>query len=297
MGRLCLAIGLSGLRVLGFLTEPWLATDDIHQVIGEPAGVHRPSVSDDLHIATWNIERGTAYDAILAVLHQIDADVVFLQEVDWHCRRTEYRHVARDLATALDMNWVAAGEFQEIGEARAGIPAMTGQAILSKFPIEQADVLRFAAQDRWRWSINPVQPRRGGRIALTAQTGGMTLYNTHIESGTNEPLKRRQIAEILVHQSKLMTQTAPVVIAGDFNNGPLIHSRTLMSLAAARFDDALGDAGQRGPTSAGQVQPIDWIFTRNVSGSSGRVVSSTTASDHFPVVAAFKTTAALLGGR
>ena len=56
--------------------------------------------------------------AIARVIKESGADVVALQEVDRDCRRTDYRDVARDLAHALDMNWVGAGEFQEIGEAR-----------------------------------------------------------------------------------------------------------------------------------------------------------------------------------
>lgn len=291
MVRLCLAVGLSGLRVLGFLTEPWLGGGDIHRVIGEPTRVERAAIADDLHVVTWNIERGTAYDEILLELGRLDADVILLQEVDWNCRRTEYRHVARDLAKALNMNWVAAGEFQEIGEGRGATPAMTGQAILSRFPIEQPTVLLFNAQDRWRWSINPAQPRRGGRIALSARTGGLMIYNTHIESGGNEPLKRRQMAEILAHQNETMTDAAPALIAGDFNNGALLGSPSLLSLTAARFADALGaDAGVRGPTSLGQLHPIDWIFVKNVAPLSGRVVESSGASDHFPVIAALAAT-------
>ena len=37
MGWLCLAVGLSSLRVLGFFTDPLLSARQIHQVIGEPA--------------------------------------------------------------------------------------------------------------------------------------------------------------------------------------------------------------------------------------------------------------------
>jgi endonuclease/exonuclease/phosphatase family metal-dependent hydrolase len=295
MSRLCLALGLSGLRVIGFLTDPWLSQREIHRVVGEPARVERPSTTpQDLQVVTWNIERGTAYPAILSVLRRIDADVVLLQEVDRQCRRTEYRDVARDLAHALGMNWVAAGEFQELGEARREAPAITGQAILSKFRIEASDVLPFSAQDRWRWSINPVQPRRGGRIALTARTAGLTVYNTHIESGGNESLQRLQMAEILAHQVRAMTETAPVLIAGDFNNGPLVHSPALRSLARARFDDALGDAAQRGPTSLGQIHPIDWIFVKNIAPLRGRVVDAPAASDHSPVLAALGVSAATM---
>ena len=38
------------------------------------------------------------------------------------------------LANALEMNWVAAGEFQEIGESSRGVPALTAQAILTHTP-------------------------------------------------------------------------------------------------------------------------------------------------------------------
>jgi endonuclease/exonuclease/phosphatase family metal-dependent hydrolase len=296
MGKVCLALGLSGLRVFGFITEPWLNSRDIHQVIGEPSRIARTIDSDDLQVVTWNIERGTAYDAILSVLRGLDADVILLQEVDRDCRRTEYRQVARDLAAALGMNWVAAGEFQEIGEGRTGIPGITGQAILSRFTIDRTGVLPFAAQDRWRWSVNPVQPRRGGRIALTARTAGLALYNTHIESSGNERLKRQQMAEILAHQDAL-TETTPVLIAGDFNNGSVVRSASLTSLAAAQFDDALGDAGKRGPTSQGRLHPIDWIFVKNIEPVSGRVIDSAAASDHFPVVAALGSAAPLLNHR
>jgi endonuclease/exonuclease/phosphatase family metal-dependent hydrolase len=293
MGKLCLALGLAGLRVFGFVTDPWLTNDEIHHVIGDPARVQRESNPDhDLKVVTWNIERGSAYDAILSVIHRLDPDVLLLQEVDRDCRRTGYRNVAAALAAALDMNWVAAGEFQELGEARPGTPAITGQAILSKFPIEEAATLRFKAQDRWRWSINPVQPRRGGRIAVKAQTGGLIVYNTHIESGGNEPLQQKQMAEILADQARLAGGT-PVLVAGDFNNGPLLHSISLSSLTHASFIDALGDSAHRGPTSTGGRHPIDWIFVKHMAAGRGRVVDAAAASDHSPVIAAFGRPAAL----
>jgi endonuclease/exonuclease/phosphatase (EEP) superfamily protein YafD len=60
------------------------------------------------------------------------------------------------------------------------------------------------------------------------------------------------------------------------------------SLTAADFNDALGEAGKRGPTSFGQQHPIDWIFVRNLTPLRGRVVEARQASDHFPVFAAFQ---------
>jgi endonuclease/exonuclease/phosphatase family metal-dependent hydrolase len=284
--RLCLALGLTGLRVLGFFTEPTLSNDEIHRVLGEPARIpHVLTSAPQLKVVTWNIERGSAYDDIVSVLRRVDADVLLLQEVDRDCRRSNYRDVARELARALAMNWVAAGEFQEIGEARGRIPAMTGQAILSRFPIEDASVLRFTSQDRLRWSFNPAQPRRGGRMALKARTAGIVVYDTHIESGGNRRLQQQQMAEIVSDQAKLGEHA--VLIGGDFNNGPILQSLTLGSLAAASFVDALGaDAAKRGPTSLGQTHPIDWIFIRRLAPGAGQIVDAKTASDHSPVMVA-----------
>jgi endonuclease/exonuclease/phosphatase family metal-dependent hydrolase len=305
MGRFSPLVLASALRLLGFVTEPALSDREIHRVDGDPArvtGPARPAEIDgadpQLKIVTWNIERGMAYDAVLETLRGLDADILLLQEVDRGCRRTGHRDVARELAEALGMNWVAAGEFQEIGEGRRGQAAITGQAILSRFPIEEARVLRFAAQDRWRWSINPVQPRRGGRMALIARSHGLLLYDTHLESGGNARLQRAQMAELLGDQAlaaaRLPARTpalGPVLIAGDFNNGPVALSPMFAPLTAAEFTDALGESAQRPPTSRGQRHPIDWIFVKGATpvSSLGRVVDARAASDHSPVIAALRT--------
>jgi endonuclease/exonuclease/phosphatase family metal-dependent hydrolase len=295
MGKLCFAVALTGfLRLFGYATDPLLDAREIHRVSGEPERIVAPVPSgDQLEIVTWNIERGDAYARVLTALRGLEADVLLLQEVDRDCRRTDFRDVARDLAHALDMNWVSAGEFQEIGEGRRGRAGLTGQATLSRFPISNVDVLSFRAQDKWRWSINPVQPRRGGRIALRAETAGVVLYNIHIESGHNDPLQRRQMAEILDRQGREMPSGQPAVIGGDFNNGPILTSAMFGSLNSASFADALGASGQRGPTSSGGTHPIDWIFVKNISAFRGSVVDVLDASDHFPVRAALTLSSAL----
>jgi endonuclease/exonuclease/phosphatase family metal-dependent hydrolase len=298
MKKFCVALALPGfLRLLGFATEPLLSPAEIHGIEGEPARVSRaiPDL-EHLSVVTWNIERGEQYESILKSLRALDADVLLLQEVDRSVRRTGYRDIARDLAQALDLNWVSGGEFQEIGEGRHNRPAITGQAILSKAPITGAEVLAFTAQAKWRWSINPVQPRRGGRIALKARSAGVLLYNVHIESGSNDGLQRRQIAEVL-HDEVRETASAngPVVIGGDFNNGPLLRSTMFQSLGVADFTDALGSRDTRGPTAFGQRHPIDWIFLKNARGVNGRIVDTKSASDHFPVFAAVGPLGALTG--
>src|SRR5262245_1766815 len=164
-------------RFTGFFTEARLSDDQVHAVNGEPARVMSPLADDrPLRVVTWNIERGIRFDAIAARLDALDADVVLMQEVDRFCARSGDRDVARDLAVALRMNWITGGEFQEIGEG-GDRPCVSGQAILSRQPINDGSVVRFADQASFKWRFNPAQPRRGGRMALRAATSGVVVYS------------------------------------------------------------------------------------------------------------------------
>lgn len=114
---------------------------------GNPATQpHRPSdegLGPVLRVACWNIERGLNFDLIRlafsdseafqratlesgaidpeklpAIEKQLrtlrDADVIVLNEVDLGMKRTDYRDVAKDLARALNMNYVFGVEFVEV---------------------------------------------------------------------------------------------------------------------------------------------------------------------------------------
>src|SRR6185369_13868967 len=137
--------------------------------------------SAPLTIVSWNIERGVQFTRILSTLRALAPDIILLQEVDRHSQRSGDRDVARDLAQALGMNWVHAGEFQEVGEGTRDRAAVTGQAMLSRSPIHDAAAIVFRDQS-WRWRWSPTQPRRGGRVALRARIAGIDIVNLHLES-------------------------------------------------------------------------------------------------------------------
>lgn len=270
-------------RLLGHFTEPRLSAEEIRRVAGDPA---RIAPADDepraLRVVTWNIARGIRFEETLAALIDLDAHVVLLQEADRFCGRSNRRDVPRELAEALQMNWIFAGEFQEIGEGRRGEAAVSGQAILSRYPIGDAEVIAFERQARFRWRWNPVQPRRGGRMALKARTAGLLVYNLHIESGGGDALRRDQLGEVVDDQAQSAPAGAPVVIAGDFNSDPPDRSAMFAPLDAAGFVDALGPAGGR-RTSNRKDHPIDWIFVRSLEASNGSVTRVERASDHHPL--------------
>ena len=284
------------IRLFGYATDPLLGAGEIHAIIGEPSRVDRSTAPGrSLDVVTWNIAQGARYERIRDALLKMDADIYLLQEVDMGVRRSDYRQVARDLAHELGMNWVFAGEFQEIGQSRRNTPALTGQAILSRYPIHAAAALPFENQAALRWRLDPFQPRRGGRMALRAESGGVIVYNAHIESAKNDRFRHRQVHEMLLDHLDSDRAHRPVVFAGDFNTEMLPHeSPVIQCLTEEGFVDALGSMEALRQTSVNHDQPLDWIFTRNVVSTRGRVLDVPRASDHFPLVAAIAIDAAIL---
>lgn len=218
-----------------------------------------------LRVGEWNIERGLNLDLIesapadpngyvhwsvpqgsgrareteiesqLAGLQGID--VLVLNEVDWGMKRTAYKDIAEELATALQMNYAYGVEFVELdpvfelGVERVHLSdadqdqrlqqdlqvdprryhGLHGTAILSRYPIQNARILRLPVCYDWygkeykaisklergrRWSVDKLfrerierELRRGGRMALVVDisvpelpSGQATIVATHLEN-------------------------------------------------------------------------------------------------------------------
>jgi endonuclease/exonuclease/phosphatase family metal-dependent hydrolase len=283
---LILALGV--LQVGSHAAAPWLGDDDIHAIVGEPARRATASLQDGpLTIVSWNIAQGARYELVRDALRAIDADVYLLQEVDLRARRSGYRDVARDLANDLGgLNWVFAGEFQELSQSGRGRPALTGQAILSRHPIAAPTALRFRNQARLRWMLDPIQPRRGGRIALRAESYGVLLYNAHVESAKDDDFRHRQVDELVRDWAASVRPGQPVVLAGDLNTDqPPERSAIVSCLLSEGFVDALGLSSGSRRTSVRHAQPLDWIFVSNATPDRARVIPVGRASDHYPLEA------------
>jgi endonuclease/exonuclease/phosphatase family metal-dependent hydrolase len=262
---------------------------------------HRPNLTGlgiVVRVGQWNIERGLNFDLIRSALsdpseflrktateHRISpdrrkviesqltrlqgVDVLVLNEADWGMQRTEYRDIARDLATALRMNYAYGVEFVEVdpvfdlnteqvhlGDARQErrlqqdlqvdpqqYRGLHGTAILSRYPIERARILRLPVCYDWyakeyaaisklergrRWSAHKLfrerverELRQGGRMALIADisvpdlpTGRATIVATHLENKCPPGCRRRQMQALL---ADIRSDDNPVVIAGDLN--------------------------------------------------------------------------------
>ncbi|RMG51083.1 MAG: hypothetical protein D6723_11195 [Acidobacteria bacterium] len=215
--------------------------------------------------------------ALVEALQQLrTVDLLILNEVDLGLPRSGYRDVARELASVLDMNYAFGVEFVEIspraldmrpvssyvrssvsngaGDHRTHRPedetrrlrGLHGNAVLSRYPIRNARVLRFAhqgydwyAQEKELFSCLPLpdpspqsarpywramsycQLRRGGRMALIVEIEvpdlperRVTVVATHLETRARPVVRRQQMCELL---AELHEVTHPVILAGDLN--------------------------------------------------------------------------------
>jgi len=248
---------------------------------------------DSIRVVNWNIDRGLKLSAVIEFLAGAKADIILLQEADLNARRTHHMNVAKEIAHALEMNYVFGREFQELTQGSKTSPAYHGQATLSRWPLSNSRIIRFHKQSHfWRphWflpEIAPFQERLGGRMALVSAVNiaGKTtvVYNLHLESRGDDNLRCSQLDEVLDDARRYNSNT-PILLMGDFNldvsDGP-----AAAALGRAEFQDAF--ANQHVPTTPGSLMEhgriIDWIFTRgSVRPCQPQVHRSVSASDHYP---------------
>ena len=205
------------LRVV--LTTPFVNNNASSRGV-KPMLATTADVGKSLRIVQWNIERGLEYDAVLAaftnrttfakfidsttyprgskarntILEQValmkDADVIVLNEADWGMKRTDYRNIAAELATALGMNYAYGVEFVEVDPIALGIEkfeelpekdraelkaeitvnpnryrGLHGSAILSRFPLQNVRLQPFEHQphDWYKEELESVQPLEKGK--------------------------------------------------------------------------------------------------------------------------------------
>jgi endonuclease/exonuclease/phosphatase family metal-dependent hydrolase len=293
--------GALGARFYELLNTPFVRNDASAGDVSR----HRPGSEDGtedrgpvLRVGLWNIERGLNFELIRAALTDTteferlaeaqnhwgagqreriesqlatlqNVDVLVLDEVDRGMKRTEYRDVARELASALHMNYVYGVEFVEVdpifalGTEQVHLAnaqedlrlqqdlevdheryrGLHGTAILSRYPIRSARILRLPVCYDWygqevkaaanlekgkRWAAHKLfaeriarEIRQGGRMALIADIGvpelpggEATIVAPHLENRCAPACRRRQMTALL---AELKQERNPVVIAGDLN--------------------------------------------------------------------------------
>lgn len=180
----------------------------------------------ELVVMTYNMERGLALDAQIALLSSSPevprVDLLLVSEVDRGCSRSGHRNVPWELAEALGMNYVFAVEFVELPRADGPggeilEPCEHGNAILSRYPLGNASALRHTSNKSWLDA--PGEPRLGGRVLVIAdvKVGGRFVhaYSLHFESSPAD--NEIQIAQAVETAEHGLGRPFQVVQAGDTN--------------------------------------------------------------------------------
>lgn len=243
---------------------------------GVPASSFSGSPKKTVRVMTYNIHVGVGMDKkldlqrIADVINREHPDLVGLQEVDRGVKRTEGKDEIAELAAMTRMHSAFAHNLDYQG-------GQYGVAILSRFPITHIDHRKFE---------NKRVAERRGMLHVEVDVGGKVLHfvSTHLDYQHADG--RLFEAEQLL--GYLAEVTAPLIIAGDFNDEP---SGSTYKLMSGRLSDVWISARARGDglsyPADRPVKRIDYVFAmpaKRIKPKRAWVVK-TLASDHLPVVA------------
>jgi endonuclease/exonuclease/phosphatase family metal-dependent hydrolase len=238
-----------------------------------------------LRVLAFNLERGFELDAILAAFDDgalPTPDVLLASELDRGCARTGARHVARELGAHLGMDVVFGVEFVELPRGADASPddvCEHGNALLSRFPLGNAEVHRHRSNRSWYQPPDDRdggEPRLGGRSYVVGDVlagGGLwRAVSLHMESSPDS------WGEILPDQAAEAADAGaavggPAIVGGDTNipgysfDLQRDDGSVLDPSARALFDRGYVDAHagvpfEERPTNRSLV--IDLIFGRGV---------------------------------
>lgn len=237
----------------------------------------------ELTLVTWNIHSGVGVDGrfdlgrIAAVLGQVNADVIALQEVGDYRNKTELEPHPEHLAATLGLGLAYGPNVVRQGRRY-------GNAVLTRFPI------RHRRNDDLSYKTR--EPRGALRCDLEVAPGELLhVVCVHLGLGPGE----RKAQEQRLLGTDLLTDRAretPVVLCGDWN---YLGTGPVASLAARGLHDAALTLGTRSKTcpSPLPVFRFDRVFTdariRPLEVSVHRSALSARASDHLPLVFRFAT--------
>jgi endonuclease/exonuclease/phosphatase family metal-dependent hydrolase len=215
-------------------------------------------------------------------------DVLALQEADKRTVRTGGHHVAQELATHLDMNWVHA----PAGIPRGIKPAQrewwldfeepidlhdkgdTGVALLSRLPL--TDITRIDLP----WHECPWRPRLAMAATISCGERKLRIFNAHIDPHAASNGQLEQL-EVIADQADAASE--PVLIMGDFNTLSKDKCGETRSFLESRGYTTPIPTGTPTWRGAGLRLHADWIFSRGLKIIRWGVARPLHVSDHWPL--------------
>lgn len=177
-----------------------------------------------LRVATYNIHKGVLRDVfglrrvpvihdLRARLHELDADLIFLQEVQGRNSRHATRFESYWPSEPQDVFLARSPSLKNVFETAYGNNASYlhghhGNALLSRFPIlhrENRDVSDHALEKR-------------GVLHCIVDIAGLETHCFVVHLGLFARSRERQVDALIEWIDRLVPRSAPVLIGGDFND-------------------------------------------------------------------------------
>ena len=244
-----------------------------------------------IKILTYNIHKGFSAGNRRFVLHQmksqlrsVDADVVFLQEIQGeHFLKSKKHHTWPDESQfefLADEVW----PHHAYGKNAIYEAGHHGNAILSKYP--------FA---RWD-NIDVSYMRTASRSLLHGVIKlGDTLPVVHVvcvHLGLLSMERRRQVAKLVERINEFVPNNEPMIIAGDFNDwGGQSDAALQRELGVTEVFNEISGRCERTFPAWMPLLSVDRVYSRGVSIVGGQRMQGALwkkMSDHLPLLAEFQ---------
>jgi endonuclease/exonuclease/phosphatase family metal-dependent hydrolase len=264
------------------------APPDADAIAATQDAIAQASLSFSLKVLTVNIHKGFTFFNRKFILHElreavrtVGADVVFLQEVTGTHARHESK-VANYPATP-HYEFLADSIWPQFAYGRNAVytNGHHGNAVLSKFPI-----VSFENRD-----VSISGPERRGLLHCVLQIPGRetTVHAICVHLGLAESHRIKQLGMLCDMVHKDIPPSAPVIVAGDFNDWRLRAHDVLEQGAGLHevFVQANGKAARTFPARF-PVLRLDRIYVRNAIGHAPVVLPPrpwSHLSDHAPLAA------------
>lgn len=238
-----------------------------------------------LRIATYNIHKGVQglgparrleIHNLGHAVEQLDADIVCLQEVRKLHRREE-RYFTRWPELPQAEFLCPEGYFPVYQTNAKTKHGEHGNALLSRWPI-----VSHGHED-----MSDHRFEQRGLLHVQVKVGRRTVHVLSIHLGLIPASRLRQIEQIGAYIQREIPRTAPVVVAGDFNDWGAKLRQTMNKLG---LQDFVGERANTFPSRLPLTQ-LDFVYARGMKPSGLEVPRGRIwwrMSDHLPLIAEFK---------
>jgi len=243
---------------------------DPNEAVTSPLNIETERPKEPIKIISWNIQRGYQEDEVRRTLHDLDFDILMLQESP--IKSTG--NFSQNLATRLGYASVFYPAMINQGQWLTDFSAF-GQATLSRHPIINFEIIGLNKVYDWQQATQNKANSKRHALYTQIKTGEKTLgvYNLHLDPFTSPHGRLEQIKPALSHIEDVRDDG--ILIGGDLNLWLGKREGVIKTLKSLDFDYL--------EKSKANLLDLDHFMTRNLLNTSAVLLKETSGSDHDPV--------------